>query len=101
MISRFKKPNRYRITIEDMNSERDQGPTSLQFELQDREDLFAIVDKLKQGSGLDEQFATQAGVGLRLLGTVMMQHRKHPLFVDFMPHFKAFMLNLKNIMKNK
>ncbi|NBI56076.1 DUF3861 family protein [Photobacterium alginatilyticum] len=27
---------------------------------------------------------------------MMMQHRKHPLFIDFMPHFRTFMLNLKH-----
>ncbi|WP_368483152.1 DUF3861 family protein [Shewanella sp. UCD-KL21] len=28
-----------------------------------------------------------------------MQNRKHPLFLDFMPHFKTFMNNLKSTVK--
>jgi len=30
---------------------------------------------------------------------LMMQDRKHPLFVDFMPHFRNFMQNLKKTLK--
>lgn len=96
----MKKPNFYRITIEDMNTENDDSPEAMQVEVQDREDMFAIVDTLKKGSGLDEKLATQVGIAIRLLGQVMMQNRKHPLFVEFMPHFKDFMVNLKKTMKN-
>lgn len=96
----MKKLNNYRITIEDMNTESEDSPRTLQFEVQDREDMFAIVDTLRKSSGLDEQFATQVGIALRLLGPVMMRNKKHPLFVDFMAHFKDFMLNLKKTMKN-
>ena len=96
----MKKPNFYRITIEDMNPENDDNPGAMQVEVQDREDMFAIIDTLKKGSGLDEKLATQLGIALRLLGPVMMQNRKHPLFVDFLPHFKDFMVNLKKTMKN-
>ena len=96
----MKKPNCYRITIEDMNPENDDNPGDMQVEVQDGEDMFAIIDTLKKGSGLDEKLATQLGIALRLLGPVMMQNRKHPLFVDFLPHFKDFMVNLKKTMKN-
>lgn len=96
----MKKPNCYRITIEDMHTESDDNQRALQFEVQDREDMFAVVDTLQKGSELDEQCATQVGVALRLLGPVMMQNRQHPLFVNFMPHFKDFMVHLKKTIKN-
>ncbi|MDB1125979.1 DUF3861 domain-containing protein [Vibrio algarum] len=73
---------------------------SLQFEFQDREDLFKVVDIIKEGSGLEESLATRVSVALRLLGPVMMKNHRHPLFVDFMPHFKSFMHNLKSTVKN-
>jgi hypothetical protein len=98
---KMKNTNCYRIVIEDMNTESDDNPGTLQLEVQDREDIFAIVDTLKKGSGLDEQSATQVGIALRLLGPAMMQNREHPLFVDFMPHFKDFMVNMKKTMKNR
>ncbi|QLE84035.1 DUF3861 domain-containing protein [Shewanella sp. Scap07] len=86
----------YRITVEAINSEIAEH---VQFEYQDREDLFNTIDKLKQGSGLEAQQATKMALALRLLGPLMIEQRKHPLFVDFMPHFKAFMQQLKSTVK--
>ncbi|KXF81597.1 DUF3861 domain-containing protein [Enterovibrio coralii] len=96
MIPKIQREKQYRITIEEVGVE--QGET-LQFDYQDRENVFKIVEKLKQGSGLEADTATRVGVALRLLGPVMMHNRKHPLFSDFMPHFKSFMTNLKRKVK--
>ncbi len=52
----------------------------MQFEIELRENMFAIVERIKQDSGLDEQSAARLGVSIRLLGPMMMQD-KHPLFV--------------------
>ncbi|KJG14283.1 MULTISPECIES: DUF3861 domain-containing protein [Photobacterium] len=93
-------PNKktYRITIEEVESPSSTAQT-MQFEFQDREDLFKIVKNLKEGCELDATQATRVGVALRLLGPVMVMNRKHPLFADFMPHFKTFMQSLKNTVK--
>ena len=99
MINMTRKENCYRITIEEVNVEQEAAKT-LQFEFQDREDLFNVIESLKKGSGLEAETATKVGVALRLLGPVMMKDRKHPLFIDFMPHFKNFMQNLKSTVKN-
>lgn len=96
MIPKTRKDKQYRITIEEMDAEE---ARALEFEFQDREDLFKIVEALKQGSGLEPDKATRVAVALRLLGPVMMEDRKHPLFIDFMPHFKDFMQNLKSTVK--
>ncbi len=95
----MKKDKQYRITVEEIGNE--EGNTQpLQFEYQDREDLFNLVDKLKKGSGLEPETATKVALALRLLGPVMMRDRKHPLFVDFMPHYKNFIQNLKSTVKS-
>ena len=47
----------------------------MQLEIEDRENMFAIVDKIMQDSGLDEQSTTRLGVSTRLLGPLMMQDR--------------------------
>lgn len=94
----MKQPHNYRITIERTNEGNEQA---MQFEIQDREDMFAIVEAIKKGSGLNENNSTRLGVALRLLGPMMMQDRKHPLFVDFFPHFKTFINNLKSKLRNK
>lgn len=97
---KMKQDKQYRITVEEIGNEEGKAQT-LQFEYQDREDLFIVVDKLKQGSGLEPEAATKVALALRLLGPVMMRDHKHPLFVNFMPHFKNFMQNLKNTVKEK
>ncbi|GIU05141.1 MULTISPECIES: DUF3861 domain-containing protein [unclassified Shewanella] len=99
MSTKVRKDNCYRITIEEIGLGDQAKGRTVEFELQDREDLFKIVDSLKQASGLEPSQATKVGVALRLLGPVMMGERKHPLFEDFMPHFKTFMQHLKNTVK--
>ncbi|GMQ48386.1 DUF3861 domain-containing protein [Vibrio sp. 10N] len=101
MKSLSNKHNQYRITIEEINTKADLELQTLTFEIEDREDMFAIVEKMKQSSGLDESSATRLGVSLRLLGPMMMQDRKHPLFADFMPHFRTFMQSLKKTIKGQ
>ncbi|MCC4833106.1 DUF3861 domain-containing protein [Shewanella sp. 1_MG-2023] len=100
MSSIIRKNHQYRITIEEINLPAQQTGQQLDFELQDREDLFNVVKNLQKGSGLETSLATKVAVSLRLLGPIMMENRKHPLFVDFMPHFKAFMHNLKSTVKS-
>lgn len=95
----MRKDNHYRITIEEVSVEEGREAKSLIFEVQDREDMLNIVDKIGQGSGLEPVDATRVGVALRLLGPVMMKDRKHPLFADFMPHFRNFMQNMKSTVK--
>lgn len=100
MSTKVRKDNCYRITIEEVDLDEQVKGRTLEFELQDREDLFKIVASLKRASGLEASMATRVGVALRLMGPVMMGERKHPLFVDFMPHFKTFMQHLKNTVKS-
>lgn len=96
MIPKIRKDKQYKIMVEEVGVDQ---PRTLEFDYQDREDLFNVVDNLKKGSGLEPEIATKVAVALRLLGPVMMKDRKHPLFVDFMPHVKNFMQNLKSTVK--
>ena len=93
------KINRYKITVEEVQVKEDRDLKTVEFEIEDREDLLKIVEGLKEKSDLDDTDATRLGVSIRLLGPLMMKERKHPLFINFMPAFKDFMLNLKKSMK--
>ncbi|MFC1236510.1 DUF3861 domain-containing protein [Vibrio sp. F74] len=99
MIPKIRKDRCYRITVEEVNSDHETIET-LQLELEDRENLFKVVETLKKSSGLEENEATKIGVALRLLGPVMIKNGKHPLFVNFRPHFKTFMQDLKSTVKS-
>lgn len=94
------KANSYRITIEQINDNNNAIGEPLQLEMKDHENLFNAIETIKQKSGLAPQVATRLAVGVRLLGTTILQERKHPLFVDFFPHFKTFMSNLKKTIKD-
>ncbi|MGL6259848.1 DUF3861 domain-containing protein [Vibrio sp. WXL210] len=98
MIPTIRKDKQYKVTIEEINVDE---PRTLEFDYQDREDLFKIVESIKNGSGLEPAAATKVSVALRLLGPEMMKDRKHPLFADFFPHFKQFMQNLKQTVKSR
>ncbi|WP_198553537.1 MULTISPECIES: DUF3861 family protein [unclassified Shewanella] len=49
---------------------------------------------------MEDSLATKVAVALRLLGPVMIEHCKHALFLDFMPHFKTFMQHIKSMVKS-
>ncbi len=86
--------HQYRLTLTETTENT--KAQSLTLDFQDREDIFDVLNKLKSKEMLSEEEATKLGIALRLLGPTLMQNRKHSLFVDFFPHFRAFMLNLKN-----
>ena len=82
---------RYRVTLEALPEARD----SLQFDVGCHDDIFAVVNKLRQRGDFDEASATAFGVGMKLFGEVMLENRDHPLFAEFRPHFAQFMRALK------
>ncbi|WP_406610709.1 DUF3861 domain-containing protein [Agarivorans sp. JK6] len=98
MMSTLRKDKHYQITIEELASDQ-QTARTLQFNYQDREDLFKAVEQITKGSELANNDAKRLAVSLRLLGPLMMQNRKHSLFAEFFPHFKTFMQQLKSTVK--
>ncbi|MGO4781335.1 DUF3861 domain-containing protein, partial [Lysobacter sp. 2RAB21] len=68
---------------------------SVDFEVDHRDELFAIVDKVRRSSGYADDEAAALAVGLKLLGGVMLDHRNDPLFADVQPALRAFIGNLK------
>ena len=92
------KQHRYRITVEHLALPDGSPPgpdRSLRFEAGNHDDILAIVARMGQRGDLPPADATALAVGLKLFSEVMLQHRAHPLFADFAPHFKAFMQQLK------
>lgn len=90
-----KKERCYRITIENVDSNE-----RLQFDHQDREDLFEIIRKIEAKQMVAAELAPKLGLGLRLMGPMIMMNRKLSVFADFFPHFKAFYIKLKNTVKS-
>ncbi|TBV12925.1 DUF3861 domain-containing protein [Stutzerimonas kirkiae] len=92
------KQHRYRITVEhlaDAQGDPSAYDQPLCFEVGNHDDIFAIVERSRGRADLDESSATALAVGLKLFGEVMLEHRDHPLFQAFAPHFRDFMKTLK------
>lgn len=80
---------RYKVTVEEVSGEK-----TLSFESENHEDIFAIVEKLKQHPDFKDD-AAEFGVGLKLFTGVIMKQKTNPIFKNLMPHFKDFMMELK------
>lgn len=89
--------NRYKVTIEHLMSTDGSASTdnSLQFEVENHDDIFAIVKRLEARGDFSPEEAKAFGVGLKLFSEVMLDNRQLPLFSSFIPHFVGFMKELK------
>ncbi|HEY0064695.1 MAG TPA: DUF3861 domain-containing protein [Telluria sp.] len=93
------KQHTYRITVEHLSDAKGQPSTyeaPLQFEVGNHDDLFSIVERMRQRQEFDCATNTALAVGLKLFSEVMLEHRESALFADLLPHFSAFMKKLKS-----
>lgn len=91
------KQHRYRITLEHLADTKGTlpAPGILQFEVGNHDDIFAIVERLRDRGDFNAGAATALAVGLKLFSEVMLEEKEHPLFLSFRPHFAQFMKELK------
>ena len=69
----------------------------LQFEFENHDDIFDIVDRIKSKSVFEEEkTVTEFVIGLKLFTEVLLKNRKHPLFEELGPQMAAFMKKLKS-----
>lgn len=92
------RQHRYRVTLEHLADSRGAPstyPAPVVFEVGNHDDLFPIIERMRQRSDLDPSSATALAVGLKLFGEVMLENRGNPLFADLAPHFREFIKRLK------
>ncbi|KHT51880.1 DUF3861 family protein [Vibrio sinaloensis] len=99
MFSLMKKQKHYTVTLTQMTGTDPNTVQTLTFEFEDRECLFKIIEKLKKGDIVEDNEVPRFALGLRLIGPLVMSNRKSSLFAEFVPHFKAFMANVKKRVK--
>lgn len=90
--------HRYRVTLDHLADAKGEPSTydaPLRFEVGNHDDVFAIVERMRTRNDLAPDAATALAVGLKLFSEVMLEHRGHPLFAEFAPHFRDFMKTLK------
>lgn len=92
------KQHRYRVTVEHL-ADAGGNPSTyerpLTFDVGNHDDIFAIVERLRQRDDFSADTAAAFGVGLKLFGEVMLENKDNPLFSAFREPFSAFMKELK------
>jgi len=92
------KQHQYHVAVQHLADAQGNPSTyteKLEFDVGNHDDLFVILERLKQAELFDEQTTKSFVVGLKLFGEVMLENKDHELFKDFRPHFGQFMKHLK------
>lgn len=85
---------RYRVTVEAIGDGSTDAP--LVFETSNHDELFAIVDRIREKNLVPDEEAASFAIGLKLFTETMLRHRKHPLFAELQPAIGTFMKTLKS-----
>lgn len=92
------KKNTYHIDISgisDKNGEDLSHLETISFDFACHDDLHEIMSRVSSIDGLSTTEKNTLAVGIKMLGEVMLENRKHPLFEEFSRAFGQFMKNLK------
>ncbi|RKG30375.1 DUF3861 family protein [Acinetobacter guerrae] len=93
------KQHQYFVTVQHLKDAKGEVSTyaeKLEFYTGNHDDIFKVVEKLKTAEFFNDQTTQSFAVGLKLFGEVMLEHRNHPLFTEFAPHFHDFMKHMKS-----
>ncbi len=93
----------YRITVTQTGAPAEGEPLRepLSFEAINHDDIIAIVEKARAGTGLAADEAASMAVGLKLLGEVVLREKDNPLFDPLRGAIREFIGNLKALIRNK
>ncbi|AFT71051.1 hypothetical protein B5T_02783 [Alloalcanivorax dieselolei B5] len=93
-----KSAHLFRISVEKIDGPADYAGTSapLAFEVESHDDILAIVDRVRAGMAFTADEASALALGVKLLGGVVLTHRRDPLFADIQPALRGFIGNLKS-----
>jgi hypothetical protein len=98
------KQHEYQITVQHVKDANGQASTyaeALQFQAFNHDDIFEVLQRVKDANLLDEESAKAFAVGLKLFGEVLLENKDVPMFKAFFPDFLQFMKALKQQVKNQ
>lgn len=90
--------HKYSVTVETVTDESDMHacePKKMIFEVETHDDIFDIVNRLRERTDIDPHYAESFGLGLKLFAEVLLKNKDNALFSPLLPHFKDFMSRLK------
>ena len=98
------KQHTYEVTLKHIADAQGNPSTyadTLSFNSYNHDDIFKVLQMIKNSQILDDEAAKPFAVGLKLFSEVMLEHKNLPLFKDFIPHFGQFMKALKQTVKTQ
>ncbi|MDU8925554.1 DUF3861 domain-containing protein [Pasteurellaceae bacterium LIM206] len=91
------KQHQYQLTlthVADINGNPVE-PKSLTVNTPNHDDIFNIIEIMKNRPEMTEEMAQRFVIGLKTMSEVMLENRKNPLFEQLIPHFRAMMEIIK------
>ena len=67
------------------------------FKAKNHDDLFKIIELMKDKKIVDNSDAVALAIGLKLFGEVMLKNRDKEVFKELMPHFSSIMKEIKSL----
>ncbi|SFK53152.1 DUF3861 domain-containing protein [Lysobacter sp. cf310] len=86
------RSHRYRVRVTALG----ESEAEVSFEVEQHDDLLAIVQRVRDGSPYSSDDAGALAIGLKLFSGVMLAHRDDPLFADIRPAVRVLIGNLKS-----
>jgi hypothetical protein len=89
---------RYRITIEmlGVRAGSDQDGTSLQFCIDNHDDLLKIAETIRSKRWFDKDKSVSLAIGLKLFSEIVLEKRHDPLFAPLVLPIRDFIRRLKH-----
>ena len=91
---------KYRITVEALGSTRQPTTStgqSTQFEVENHDDLFKIVEAVRLKEILDSDKSASLAIGLKLFSEVVLEKRLDPIFAPVLAPLHGFIRQLKTV----
>lgn len=85
----------YRVAIEELSNEQGSATEQATFEVENHDDIFLLIEKIREKKVVSEDELLAFIVGLKLFTGTLVQNRKHPLFAPLYPHVLSFIKSLK------
>ena len=94
------KQHEYQITVKHIADAKGNPSTyddDLIFTAYNHDDIFKILEYLKQKELTDENSMKSFAVGLKLMSEILLENKEIPLFKECLPHFIEFIKSLKKL----
>ncbi len=90
----------YRVTVESIEESVGLASAkgrSMQFQIQNHDDLFKIVEAVRLKDILDGERSASLAIGLKLFSEIVLEKRRDPLFEPLLEPIQCFIRQLKAI----